>query len=107
MEISTHSLAMILFQPDDNESEGFDCAAIEIPRLKKQEIKDADLPDVSFVQYVGPKKPAIPIKQTLQHVSRLKVLATAAASRSIASRTDIQFFKCVTAEPKKTPEYSG
>ena len=38
----THSLAMILIQPDDNESEGFD----RVPRLKKPEFKDADLPDV-------------------------------------------------------------
>ena len=60
------------------------------------------------VQYVGSKRPAILSKQTFQHVSRLKVyFATAAVSLSVASKTDIEFLKCYTAEPKKNPEYSG
>ena len=47
----THALAMILVQPDSNEGErDFDRAAMEIPRLQKHQVKDADLPDVPFVQ---------------------------------------------------------
>ena len=103
----THSLAMILIQPDNNKGEEFDRAAMEIPRFKKQEVKDADLPDVLYVQYIGPKKPVIPKKQTIQHVSSLKVFATAATARSIASKNDLQFLKDITADPEETPEYSG
>ena len=72
----THSLATIVVQPDNNECEVIDRAAMEIPRLKKQELKDTDLPDVQHVPYLGPKKPIIPKKETLQNVPRLEVLAT-------------------------------
>ena len=102
----THSLAMIVIQPDDNENDDFDRAALEIPRLKKHEIRDADLPDTPHVEYTGPKKPVIPKERTIQHVSSLKVLAAAAAGRSLASQNDLQFLKDITTHPE-TPEYSG
>ena len=102
----THSLAMIVVQPDNNECEVIDRAAMEIPRLKKQELKDADLPDVQHVPYLGPKKPIIPKKETHHNVPRLVVLATAASACFIASNNDLQFMKAISTDPD-TPEYSG
>ena len=69
----THALAMILVQPDSNEGErDFDRAAMEIPRLKSTRLKM--LIYQMFLLF----------KMTVQNVSSLKVLATAAAARSIA-----------------------
>ena len=102
----THSLAMIITQPDDNKNDEFCRAAMEIPRLKKQEIKDVELPDTPHVEYTGPKKTLIPKKRTIQHVSSLKVLASAAAARSLANQNDIQFFKDIATDTTN-PEYSG
>ena len=97
---------MIITQPDDNKNDESFRASMEIPRLKKQEIKDVELPDAPHVEYTGPKKPLIPKRRTVQHVSSLKVLASAAASRSLANQNDLQFFKDIATDTA-TPEYSG
>ena len=69
-------------------------------------LKDVELPDTPHVEYTGPKKPLIPKQRTIQHVSSLKVLASAAVARSLAKQNDLQFFKGIAIDTA-TPKYSG
>ena len=53
----THSLAIMMLQSACKS----EIVSEIIPRLKKTELKDAYLPDIETVQYIGPKKNELPL----------------------------------------------
>ena len=53
----TYSLAMMVLQQDQIDTYHFE---LEIPRLKKQDMKCVDLPDFQQVVYIEPKTPPMP-----------------------------------------------
>ena len=94
----THSMALVMVQSaeaDIDDSDGCD-----IPRLKREEMKNIDYQEVPLVEYQGPKKPNMPVQASLQNVQPLKVLAMGAASAKIAKEVDFEFFKDIITNKK-------
>ena len=87
-----HPLAIMLLQQDQGGSELEIRESEGIPRRKKKEIKDVQLPDIEPVQYTGPKKPLMPKGESRQNVPTLKVLVMVATALTIAAQNDLQFY---------------
>ena len=88
----THSLAIMMLQSACKP----EMVSEIIPRLKKTELKDAYLPVIETVQYIGPKKKELPVAECIQIVQPLKILAKTATALKIASDYDLGFMKTVT-----------
>ena len=78
-------------EADIDDSDGCD-----IPRLKREEMKNIDYQEVPLVEYQGPKNPNMPVQASFQNVQPLKVLEMGAASAKIAKEVDFEFFKDIT-----------
>ena len=91
----TNFLAIMLLQQEQSASE---CTiqTETIPRMKKTELKDVHLPDIESVQYIGPKKSDMSVKECIQKVPPLKFLAMATSALKVASEYDLDFTKSVT-----------
>ena len=97
-----HSLAMMMLLTGDEKCE----EQHKINCLATVELKDKDLPDISFVQYKGFKKPAMTKKEALRSVLPLSIIAKAVIFSIINSEFGFEFLKRVLMIPRK-PEYSG
>ena len=64
---------------------------MEIPELKKEDMKNAELPYVQQVPYFGMKKPNISENMTLQIIEMLLVLAIAVETCTATSRNHLKF----------------
>ena len=92
----THSLAIMLLQQEQSASEST-IQTETIPRMKKTELKDVHVPDiVNQFNTLGPKKPDMPMKECIQKVPPLKVLAMAGTAIKVASELLSEFMKSVT-----------
>ena len=67
VKLSTHSLAVLLIQPDVNTLQ----KEQSIPRLKKPEMTQEIQYQLDNVRYNGPKKPKCPPQFLERHVSSL------------------------------------
>lgn len=91
-KISTHSLAMLITQPDT------ECEDLEqaIPRLKKTMMTKEINYEFDVIRYNGPSKPAIPSHFLKKQVPSLKSLSHTAVANQKAKRDVISFLKDVT-----------
>ena len=81
----THSPAIMLLQQEQSASEST-IQTETIPRMKKTELKDVHVPDIlNQFNTLGPKKPDMPMKECIQKVPPLKVLAMAGTAIKVAS----------------------
>ena len=78
----------------------------EIPRLRKEDMKDIQYKDVDISNYVGPKKPSMPFENATQNVLPDEIKEMGESSARIAESKDFEFFKSICEIPD-TPEYSG
>lgn len=101
-KISTHSLALLLTQPQPqtatNKSEN-----VTIPRLRKQDMHNPIEYDIDIQNFRGPKRPDVTINLS---VPSLKTLCHIEISKRRARATDFAFFKDVI-QSDLCPEYNG
>ena len=100
----THSMALMMVQSGGNISD--DEEEDEIPRLKKEELKDVEFEEIPKVEYQGPKQPSMPTQCSKQKVQSLKVLAMAASTVNIGKEVDFEFFRALATQDS-TREFSG
>lgn len=101
-KISTHSLAMLITQPDT------ECEDLEqaIPRLKRTMMTKEINYEFDVIRYNGPSKPAIPPHFLKKQVPSLKSLSHTAVANQKAKRDVISFLKEVTSG-EGCPEFHG
>ena len=78
----------------------------EIPRLRKEEMKESELSDVEVLQYHGPKKPLMPAEKAKLVENTESLIGEGKASYEIALDKDLEFYKAICCIPD-TPEFSG
>ena len=101
-KLSTHSLAVLLTQPDvDTYSKD-----LSIPRLKKSEMTQEIDYQLDITRYNGPKKPNIPLQFVKMHVPPLKVLARMVVSQQRANESNLAFLTD-TIKSDDCPEFNG
>ena len=101
-KLSTHSLAVLLTQPDANSQQ----QEHSIPRLKKTDMtKEIDY-QLDIVRYSGPKKPKIPPQLLKLRVPPLKILAHMVLSQQRANESDFAFLTDVIMS-NDCPEFNG
>lgn len=104
---STHSLAMLLTQPESNsESETVHGQGDTICRVEKDDMGEPLKYDVEVQRYNGPKKPPMPQNNPKRSVQPLRVLAQQAISQRRASEMDFAFLQDMVNTPD-CPEYNG
>jgi len=87
-KLSTHSLAVLMTQPDIHKQQGQEI----IPRLKKTDMKEQIDYDLDILRYNGPKKPEMPPQFIKKQVPSLRLLAHMVVSQKRAKETDFAFF---------------
>ena len=106
---TTHALAMLITQPtnvEDHRSDSETMRVETIRRVSKAEMADDLIQDELVEEYLGPKKPSMPISAAMQSPLSLKILARQVISLNRAQDTDFQFLKEVVS-PQNVPEYGG
>ena len=102
-KVSTHSLAVLVTQPDRGGSVDDKC---EIRRISKAEMSE-DIPyDVDIQRHNGGQQPPMPREAGLKTVLPLKLLAQQILAKTRASETDFAFLQDVVTE-KKCPKFHG
>ena len=108
-KICVHCLAMIMAQVKLPGNAGLDEVSHERKNIKRQPMQDRSKSikyDVQQESYDGPKKPAMPPEQALNHIPTLSFLASQAIAVQRAVENDFVFLQDIHADPK-CPEYSG
>ena len=83
----THCLALMMIQSGLGEHEDADT---EIPRLRKEEMKESELSDVEVLQYHGPKKPLMPAEKAKLVENTESLIGKRKASYEIALDKDLE-----------------
>ncbi len=100
--MSTHSLAVLLTQPDANSQH----KEHSIPRLKKAEMtKEIDY-QLDIIRYSGPKKPKVPSQFLKKQVPPLKVIAHMVLSLHRANEGNLAFLTDAIRRDD-CPEFNG
>jgi len=103
-KLSTHSLSILMTQPDVAEE-----TTVTIETIKRVTLSEKSQPleyKTEIKRYQGPKKPHMPEDKSKKHVLPLSVLAKKAVSRSHEQESDFAFLQAVLCTPKY-PEYNG
>ena len=103
---STHALAMLVTQPQDDFDQISAGTNTQIKRLSKAELSNRSLPDVPIQIYQGPVKPSMPDKSASQSPMSLTILCRQVISLGRAQETDFRFMKDIVHSPC-IPEYGG
>ena len=99
----THSLATILVQHTQTPC---NTSREPIPRLKKPDLGNVSLTDVTLKTFTGEKKPNMPETFARHNVLPLKVLCNQQITVRRSRHCDFQFMKDILTNPD-TPDYGG
>jgi len=98
----THSLALMMLQHGDEGEREKDPS---IKRLPKDDIIDANLPEIDIINYTGPRDPEMP-KKEIPSTMTDSLIDQSNESARINSEFDFSYLKSI-AESEDTPAYSG
>ena len=101
-KLSTHSLAVLLSQPDANSQQ----QEHSIPQLKKTDMTKEINYQLDIVRYSGLKKPKIPPQFLKLRVPPLKILAHMVLSQQRANESDFAFLTDVIMS-NDCPKFNG
>ena len=103
---STHALALLVTQIDDDKADLQKAENLTIRRLSKDEMRDDPAKPVILQHYNGPKKPVMPETSAVGSVLPLRVLAAKVISAKRAESSDFDFLQQILFQDM-TPEYNG
>ena len=102
-KLSTHSLAVIITQPDTQTTTP---QKPTLKRILKEQMADPLEYDVEVQGFNGPKKPAVPAQSVVNSVLPLKVLCQQIISVKSATQLDFVFFRDILSK-EQVPEFHG
>ena len=103
-KISTHSLAMLVTQTGELNTESDNDESTK--RIELNQIYAPIVYDIDTETYTGPKKPDMPLYASKKTVPSLKILAEMAISSNRAKEADLSFFSDIHL-CENCPEYNG
>ena len=105
-KLSTHSLAVLVTQPDvSNQTEHSDNTEV-ITRVKRNDMSKPIDYEINIERYTGPSKPKMPTHAARKTVMPLKVLAEMTIVGSRAKEMDFSFLKTLSNDDN-CPEFNG
>ena len=105
-KLSTHSLAVLVTQPDvSNQTEQSDNTEV-ITRVKRNDMSKPIDHEINVERYTGPSKPKMPTHAARKKVTPLKVLAEMTIVGLRAKEMDFSFLKTLSNDDN-CPEFNG